>query len=343
MDDVVITEINLKEIINIKSLLEVSTFKPYRFISKGVESELNAFWLEQIENAIVDNQRKVFAYMLHKKPAGFMVFGDLPWDSKVFGIRMASISDFAIDHSISNRKSIAEELVNYVLDFAGKKGYKFILCKTYTDDMLMIHCLENAGFQLMGTILDYCVDYRSTPFSSITEPKKIEDIIIRFAKPEDEKELEDLAKAAFKNHFGRYHADPHFTIDQATEVYVEWVRSSLRGYADYFVLAEIEGRIAGLSVWKKTSQAEEKLPIKISHCSIAAVHPDFFGRGLFTKLTYEGMKLFSGKTDIIEAPTHINNYAAQRGCTRLNLQICDARHSFHKWLDQDELRKILIR
>jgi GNAT superfamily N-acetyltransferase len=199
--------------------------------------------------------------------------------------------------------------------------------------MSMIHCLENSGFQLVDTLLDYCVDYRITPFSSITEPKKTEDIVIRFAKPEDEKELEDLAKGAFKSHFGRFHADQHFTFDQATEVYVEWMRSSLRGYADYFILAEIEGRIAGLSIWKKTSQAEEQLPVKISHYSIGAVHPDFFGKGLFTRLTYEGMKLFNGKTDLIEGPTHINNYAVQRGYTRLNWQIYDARHSFHKWLD----------
>jgi hypothetical protein len=111
------------------------------------------------------------------------------------------------------------------------------------------------------------------------------------------------------------------------------MNSSLNGYADYFVLAEIDNRIAGLSIWKKTSALEKKLPIRLGHYSIGAIHPDFFGRKLFSILTYEGMKLLQPEVDMIEGPTHINNYAVQRGYARLGWQISDARHSFHKWLD----------
>jgi hypothetical protein len=62
------------------------------------------------------------------------------------------------------------------------------------------------------------------------------------------------------------------------------------------------------------------------------VHPDFFGRGLFTALTRAGMEQLRSSADWIEAPTHIDNYAVQRGFLRLGWSIEGAQHSFHKWL-----------
>ena len=45
------------------------------------------------------------------------------------------------------------------------------------------------------------------------------------------------------------------------------------------------------------------------------MHPDYFGRGLFSSLTYEGMRRLPelGRVDRIEGPTHVNNYPVQRG------------------------------
>jgi len=42
--------------------------------------------------------------------------------------------------------------------------------------------------------------------------------------------------------------------------------------------------------------------------------------------------LLDGIADCIEGPTHVNNYPVQRGYTKLLWRICDAHHSFHKWL-----------
>jgi hypothetical protein len=65
------------------------------------------------------------------------------------------------------------------------------------------------------------------------------------------------------------------------------------------------------------------------------VHPDFFGRRLFTALTREGVEQLRSSSDWIEAPTHIDNRAAQRGFLRLGWRIVGAQHSFHKWLKPD--------
>ena len=150
----------------------------------------------------------------------------------------------------------------------------------------------------------------------------------------NEGQLERLAEASFKNHFGRYHSDPRIPLEKAIQVYVEWMRSCIRGYADFILVAEIDKRIAGVSTWKKASILEKDLSLRISHYNIGAVHPDFSGMGLFSNLTYAGMQIFKDSADIIEGPTHVNNYPVQRGYQRLGWQVFDARHSFHKWLDK---------
>ena len=316
----------------IKSILTSSPYRPFRYVANGVESEMDQFWFNRIADSLNIDSSHLIEVNSNNRLDGFIVINDLPWDSNIFKTRMASISEFVLDSDCSRKEIVAGELMEKAIISAKKDGYQFLLCKVYTDDLVIIHALERAGFLLVDTLLDYQVDFRKTPFNKIPEQKPADDTIIRFARLEDENELSELAKTSFANHFGRYHSDPRISRSLATQVYVEWMHSCLRGYADYFVLAEIEGKIAGLTIWKKTSNLEKSIPVRINHYSIGAIHPEFFGRKLFSLLTYEGMKLLNQESDIIEGPTHINNYAVQRGYTRLGWQIGDARHSFHKWL-----------
>jgi hypothetical protein len=317
----------------IKSNLVVSSFGPFRYAAKGVENEMLEFWLNKIADSLNKNLSFLIDMNSNHGLDGFIVLNDLPWDSNIFKTRMATFSEFVLNSDCCNKEAVAAGLVEKAINIAKINGFQFILCKVYTDDLVVIHALERAGFLLVDTLLDYQVEFRKTPFNKIPEQIPAEDTIIRLARIEDEKELSELARASFVNHFGRYHSDPKIPRDLAINVYVEWMHSCLRGYADYFVLAEIEGKIAGLTIWKKSNKLEKTIPVRINHYSIGAIHPDYFGRKLFSLLTYEGMKLLNNESDFIEGPTHINNYAVQRGYSRLGWQIGDARHSFHKWLD----------
>ena len=41
-----------------------------------------------------------------------------------------------------------------------------------------------------------------------------------------------------------------------------------------------------------------------------------------------------GIADLIEGPTHVNNYGVQMGYLKMGWRVCsDARHSFHNWMD----------
>jgi hypothetical protein len=318
---------------NIQSVLTASPFKPFRYISKGIESEINHFWFNRITDSLKSDKSQLIEINSGDRLEGFILINDLPWDSRILKTNMACISEFVLNPNCNSKELVAGEVLEKAIAVAKNDGYQFLLCKVYTNDLVAIHALEKAGFLLVDTLLEYEVDFRKTPFNDIHEQNPSEDIIIRFAKMKDELEISELAKAAFANHFGRYHSDPRIPRNLATQVYAEWMHSSLRGYADHFVIADVAGKIAGLSIWKKTSDLEKTLPVRISHYSIGAILPDYFGKKLFSILSFEGMKLLNKESDIIEVSTHINNYPVQRALTRLGWQIGDARHSFHKWLD----------
>lgn len=326
--------INQNQFESLKSIITDSSFKPYRFASQnGKGIDLNSFWLEKMKASLEKPRTTLITADSSNASNGFILLNELEWDSRIFNKRMAVISDFVLKTGITDQASIADHLLKIAIEKGKQEGFEFLLSKVYTDDINSIHALEKAGFILVDTLLDYEVDFRKVDFKELPVPPVREEITIRFAREEDGEELAALARASFANHFGRYHSDPRIPHEKATQTYVEWMNSSLHGFADYFVLAEIGGRIAGLSIWKKTSDLEKNLPIRLGHYSIGAIHPDFFGRKLFSILTYEGMRLLQPDVDIIEGPTHINNYAVQRGYARLGWQIGDARHSFHKWLN----------
>jgi hypothetical protein len=105
----------------------------------------------------------------------------------------------------------------------------------------------------MDTILDFVFDFSRTPLEGISVPKRANGLTTRLATPEDLSEVLAVSEKAFANHFGRYNSDPKMPHGAATEVYREWVRSSFRGWADWILVAEIEGRIAGFGVWRSSS------------------------------------------------------------------------------------------
>jgi hypothetical protein len=335
LNKIKIRELSNEEIVQIEPLINNSAYGPYRYIkNNGIEKFIHQFWLNRIIMTC-SNQTIVFAAESNNGIVGFIIVTHLAWDSKFFKIPMASISDFVVDSNSPNTREIAQTLLKHSIDWAKDSGYGFISCKTYSNDFVNIHSLELSGFLLVDSHLDFVFDYTKTPFVQIPEKKHSPEINVRFARLDDEQELVSLTKSSFENFLGRFHSDPMFSKEQATQLYMEWISSSLKEKENKFILAEIDKRIAGVSVWKQTTNLEKVIPINISHYTIGAIHPDFYGKKLFQLLTYEGMKLFDGKTDLIEGPTNINNFPVQQGYKRLEWQILDAHHSFHLWLNDE--------
>jgi ribosomal protein S18 acetylase RimI-like enzyme len=294
-------------------------------------SEIESRWRDEIRELLSTEGAVGFIAEISGTIAGLVICAPLSWESPLLGKSMWAIKHISVASQLRDAASVATRLVAEMVRQVAARDADFLLCRAMPSDTTIIHALESNGFLLMDTQLNFVFDCGAHESNSGQQvlPKGF---ALRLATVADIEPLAEVAGSSFADHFGRFHADPQIGHAAATRIYQEWIRSCANGWADWIVVAMHGDRIAGYSAWKKPSALDQRHGIRLGHYSIGAVHPDFFGRGLFTALTHAGMEQLCSSADWIEAPTHIDNYAVQRGFLRLGWRIAGAQHSFHKWL-----------
>lgn len=313
-------------------LLSASAFKPLRHFAKGLGDELTRFWLRSNAELLHSPTSHGFMAVQGRLPLGLLVYSDNPWETSLLGKRAAVINTFVVGLAHTDSEEVILALLDHALRHADDAGVQFLHGKTYTDNAAIIHAFESRGFRLMDTMVDCYFDYRRIPFDSLPRPVLSDGVTVRSARPSDCNELVALSGRAFREHFGRFHADERIGRELATRAYEQWIRSSMDGYADWIHVAELGGKLVGFSTWKRPSPLEGQLEVRVGHLSLVGIDPDYRRQRLFSALIYEGMQSLHGIADIVEAPTHVNNYGMQLGCSKMRWHVLsDARHSFHKW------------
>ena len=67
----------------------------------------------------------------------------------------------------------------------------------------------------------------------------------------------------------------------------------------FMLVAEDKGRIVGLRAFMRWRFAGEARPIEAVRAVDTATHPDYQGRGIFSRLTREALELMQGKVDLV--------------------------------------------
>jgi GNAT superfamily N-acetyltransferase len=288
--------------------------------------------MDEISETVADINSAMFVARLADRIAGFAVYAESSWDIRVIGRRIGAVKHLAADVENSAHGNVIEALAKETIRHAAKCGIECLTTKVHPRDTVTIHALERNGFLLMDTLVYHLFDFSRTPFDRVIRPRRPVGLRTRLGKPADLPEILEIAERAFKNHFGRYNADSRMPPGAARDVYREWARSSLGGWADWVILAEVRGKIVGYAVWKKESALEAKHGFDIIYYNLVAIHPHFAGRGVFAALSYDSMQLLRDYTSHLVAPTHVTHSAVHRLGFEFGWQICGARHSFHKWL-----------
>ena len=326
-----IARFDLTAIDELKRVLPRFTHKPLPHLSYLKPDQIEGYWLDDIAQELNSESSTAFASHAEDGINGLVLCGDSPWDTKVIGEPVAVIKYFAGTGAEDSR--VLDQLLNEVLQHAASRGVRLLTCKVQPLQFAAIHALERHGFLLMDTLLDFFFDFSRTPFEKISPPQRLNGLHVRLANPEDLPGLLALTETAFAKHFGRYNSDPKMPAGTGTKVYQEWVRSSFNGAADWILIAEVNNQIAGYSVWKKASALEVKHSFDIARCTLAGIHPEFFGRGLYTMLTFEGMRIAHQSANHLDGPAHVSHYPVHRAMLKLGWKIAGVRHSFHKWLN----------
>lgn len=327
MKTVNIEVFNKSHLEGVRKLMLNTDFKSYRYFMRDIPIEkINNYLNKQISEALSGKLGTFYVALRKSKVVGLGILEELEWDSNIFEIKMARINNLTADDTSLEAERVKDSLLRFLSRESADRGIKHLSCKVNTDDFTSIHALERNRFNLMDTVLDYTFDFRKYPIKDFNPP-----CVIRSFKEKDINSIVEVAREAFSNHFGRFHSDKRLR-KRAVELYAKWAENACQGYGDIVFVAELNKRIIGYSVWRIPNLSEKLLGIRIGSYNIGVVRPDAHGKGIFKALTLAGMKWFEGKVDIIEGPTHVNNYPVQRGYATLMWKIVDARHTFHKWI-----------
>ena len=293
-----------------------------------------AFWLDEITQSLANESSIAFVSTVSGTINGFIVYNDSPWDSEITGRRMGTVEHIAVAGGDDSGTEILQELLDELTRSLADRETQCVVCKVHSNESPAIHALEQRGFLLMDSLLDFVFDFSRTPIEEINPPRRDKQLKIRRAKPADLSALMAINEKAFTGYFGRYHADPKMPPGTATKIYAQWVRSAFQGWADWILVAEVDGRIAGYGLWRKPLEIEAKNSLRVAHYDLAAIDPEFIGRGLWTALMFEGMGIAQNHARYLVGPVHVCNYPVQHTLQKLGWRISSARHSFHKWLEE---------
>ena len=289
------------------------------------------YWHAEIEETISDESATGWVAKNGDGIEAFAIYTDAPWDSKVTGAKVGFVRHLAVREG-TRGKEIVGALLTELSDFALRRGTKCLTAKVRALDSSMTHALEENGFLLMDTSLNFLCDFSRTTSGGSDGWRQPDGLTTRRAEPKDEPEVLVVSEKAFTGFFGRYHADPRMPAGAAVSVYRDWILSAFRGWADWILVAEIDRRIVGYGIWKKPSRCEVSQAIELAHYSLAGVHPDFAGRGIYSALARDGMQIARAEARFVDGPVHVSNFPVHRALHRLGWKIADAKHSFHKWL-----------
>ena len=220
-----ITRIDPAEIDVLREALPRFRFKPLSYLPYLKRAQVEGYWMDEISETVADTSSAVFIARVSGRIAGFAVCAESPWDIRVIGRRIGALKQLAADAENSSGGNVVEALVEETIRHAAKCGIECLTVNVHPRD-----------------------DFSRTPFDQLIAPRQIGGLSTRLGTPADLPEILEIAERAFKNHFGRYNADARMPPGAAKDVYREWARSSFSGWADWVMIAEVRGRIAGYAV-----------------------------------------------------------------------------------------------
>ena len=233
----------------------------------------------------------------------------LEWDTEFFGHRIFRLQ----------QKRLNEELVDGVLRRCRAESVDCLYYLAEADDAESLRVAQDAGFRL--------VDIRATlSWTGGEASPGTPSTFVRAAETEDIPELERIASTVHRG--TRFFADPRFS-GKAPSLYRTWISTSVRGHADFVLVAKVDGRPAGYVTGKEGGGG-------VGHIGLCGVDASARGHGLGRALVEQALRWFyeHGRREVYVV-TQGRNIAARRLYERCGFLTSSVELWFHRWFDED--------
>lgn len=251
-------------------------------------------------------------------PAGVAEWRTLQWDSEQFGIPAARLDLLEASGSYVEARAQKRDVLASVLHECREAGIRHLAARVDTGNFSTIHALEEAGFELIDSILTFQLSLNGNHASAPSG--------IRLFEPRDLPEVLEIGRTAFV--FDRFHADPALSQAVADRVNESWTRNSCLGTAaDAVIVAEEEGRIASFVTCRTDGKAEHGIIVLVATAAWAR------GRGAARRASLAALHWFAEQgMETVEVGTQLRNIPAARLYESLGFRLTRTSLTFRKVL-----------
>jgi GNAT superfamily N-acetyltransferase len=313
-------------------VLRQYTFLPYWWIRAVTTESRRALMNQDLDAALATDKTCLLGYTSDGGDLlGFAHMRWLAWDTDHFGFEIWRLEHLGVWNGASRRQAITEALVQGLIRAACEQGCQSIQARIPVDNLLAVHCLEDAGFRTMEITTTWLFDLAQSPIP----PKRYPELVRDF-EPGDTEALIELAGSVYAPIPGRFRVDPHLSSRASNELYAEWVRNSCSGQlADHIAVAESDGRAVGYATMKYFGDHDGLCNARMAQLLLGGMSPDFRNRGIVADLVIHNLEwLHRRQADFSFVGTQGNNIPPQRVWLRVGFKPAMMSLSLHYWMDE---------
>jgi len=211
------------------------------------------------------------------------------------------------------------------LDFCNANNVVLLIARCLTTELPVAQAMEREGFNLMDTLVHYARNLVKPPIPSDTC-----EVPIRPIRAGEEDIVKSVAKEAFRDYYGHYHADERLERSKCDEAYVSWAFRSCvsKDVADDVLVADPDDSIVGFATLRLNTPEE-------GEGVLFAIAPRAQGRGIYRSFMIHGMQWLKSKGAArMVVSTQITNIAVQKVWARVGFEPDKSYYTFHKWFDR---------
>ena len=223
---------------------------------------------------------------------------------------------------IARHSAVSADSMREVLTQCRERGVSMLIARCDAADLRTAQALELAGATLMDTLVYYQRELNRPILPDDSQ------ISVRRLMPDDVDAVSTAAKAAFKNYFGHYHADPRLARDKCDEAYVSWAERSCRDptVASTVIVGEREGAgVIGFLTLQVRGAEEWEIILN-------GVHPSHQRQGAYRALLVGAIEeARAGGARLLSVSTQLTNIGVQKAWCRAGFEPRNSFYTFHVW------------
>jgi len=302
----------------LRSKLESYNYDHYRFYP----SQNLTGWLDYRLHLLSQKDNEYYYFI--KDLNSILLFFSIripKWDEENFGFKLAFLEVIYIDSEIT-----FNELVNSfkeIIDFLKSENVKFISARICSDNLQIIHALEELKFRYIENIIWPILNIKNLYFESVEN--------IRVASVNDLERLKFIA-SNFQYQKGHYHCDKNFDIEKVNNLYAKWVETAIYNN-DPVIVIEENNTILGYFVLMIDKNLSKFMGYKYGRMRSLALDSTFRGQGIGKKLFLGAIQWFmKNGVEIIDSGYASKNHISARLHNSFNMYSVYEEVTLHYWI-----------